>query len=98
MLPMQKSFSLIIDPNDPLQTSFPVSENYPLGQDEIIVEGEALKPPDSCRPGMKFIAPVLLTGRFMTAACLFAYEARRCKYWSKANMEEYLHTCNVRQS
>ncbi len=66
-------FSWIIDPNDPLQTSFPVSENYPLGPDEIIVEGEALKPPDSRRPGMKFIAPVLLTGSFMTAACLFAY-------------------------
>ncbi len=92
-----KCFSWIIDPNDPLQKSLPVSENYPLGPDEIIVEGEALKPPDSCRPGMKFIAPVLLTGRFMTSACLFAYEARRCNYWSKANLEEYLRTCNVRQ-
>ena len=83
-----KCFSWIIDPNDLLQTSFPVSENYSLGPDEIIVKGEALKP---------FIGPVLLTGRFMTAACLFAYKARRCNYWLKANMEEYQHTCNVRQ-
>jgi hypothetical protein len=93
-----KCFSEIINPNDPLQKSFAVSENYPLGPDEIIVEGEALKPPDSRRPGMKFITPVLLTGRFMTAACLFVYKARRCKYWSKANKKEDLHTCNVRQS
>ena len=49
-----KCFSWEIDPNDSLQTSYPISENYPLGPDEIIVEGEALKPPDSCRPGMKF--------------------------------------------
>jgi hypothetical protein len=88
----------MIDPNYPLHTSFPVSENYPLGPDEIIVEGEALKPPDSCRPGMKFIGPVLLTGSFMTTACLFAYKARRCSYWLKANMEKYLRTCNVRQA
>lgn len=57
-----------------------------------------MKPPYYRRPGVKFIGPVLLTGSFMTAACLFAYEARRCNYWSKANMEEYLRTCNVRHS
>ena len=34
----------------------------------------------------------------MVSVCLFAYEARRCNYLSKANMEEYLCTCNVRQS
>jgi hypothetical protein len=50
-----KCFSWKIDPNDPLQISCPISENYPLGPDEIIVEGESLKPPDSHRPGMKFI-------------------------------------------
>ena len=77
MLQCNKCFSWIIDPNDPLQTSFPVSENYPLGPDEILVVREALKPPDSCRPGMKFIGTVLLTGRFMTAACSFTYKARR---------------------
>ena len=93
-----KCFKWNIDPNNPLQISCPVSENYPLGPDEIIVEGETLKPPDSRKPGMKFIGPVLLTGSFMTAACLFAYEARRCNYWSKANMEEYLRSCNVRHS
>jgi hypothetical protein len=68
-----------------------------LGPDEITEEGVALKRQDSYRPGMKFIRPVLLTERVMTAACLFVYKTRRCNYWSKANMEEYLHTCNVRQ-
>ena len=33
----------------------------------------------------------------MVLVCLFAYEARRCNYWLKANMEEYLRTCNVGQ-
>ena len=57
-----------------------------------------MKPPHTRRPGMRFIGPVLLTGEFMASVCLFAYEARRCSYWSKANMEEFLCTCNVRQS
>jgi hypothetical protein len=47
---------------------------------------------------MRFNGPVLLTGEFMMPVCLFAYEARRCNYWLKANMEEYLRTCNLRQS
>ena len=34
----------------------------------------------------------------MTAASLFVYKARRCNHWLKANMEEYLRTCNGRQS
>jgi hypothetical protein len=74
-----------------------VPENYPLGPDEIILEGETLKPSHTRRPGMQFIGPVLLTGEFMVSVCLLAYEARRCNYWSKANMEEYLRTWNVRQ-
>ena len=69
-----------------------------MGPDEIILEGETLKPPQARRPGMRFIGPVLLTGEFMMSVCVFAYEARRCNYWSKSNMEEYLRTCNVRQS
>jgi hypothetical protein len=67
-------------------SAYRISVNYPVGPDDKNVEGEALKPPDSCRPGMKFIRPVFLTGRFMTAACLFAYKARRCNYWSNTNM------------
>ncbi len=96
--PCNKCFRWNIDPNDPFQSSSPVPENYPLGPDEIILEGETLKPPHTRRPGMRFIGPVLLTGEFMVSVCLFAYEARRCNYWSKANMEEYLRTCNVRHS
>jgi hypothetical protein len=33
-----KCFSWNIDPNDTFQASCPVSENYALGPDEIIVE------------------------------------------------------------
>ena len=56
--------------------------------------------PDGRKPGQTqtLLGPVKLTSEFMMKALNSAYNARRNNAWSKANLEAYLKSCNVKGS
>ena len=49
-------------------------------------------------PGRFYIGPKKLSVEFMIAVCKYAYLALRGGHWTKPNVEQFLRTCNVRQS
>ena len=48
--------------------------------------------------GLEYIGPVKQTSEFMQQCCIYAYEAKYFGLWTKANIHEYLRSCNVTQS
>lgn len=54
------------------------------------------KVPKGRPPGVRHIGPKRMSSKWLIAACHYAYDARRTGLWTKANIEEYLRTCNIR--
>lgn len=69
----------------------PVPKDYPEAKECNV----SVKPPEGREPGLKKIGPIKLSSEFLIQACSFAYEMRREGKWLKAELTDYLRTCNV---
>ena len=70
----------------------PAPENYPttfIPNEKVVIGRE---------PCRFRIGPIHLSVQFMICACRYAYLALRGGHWTTKNVEQYLRTCNVRQS
>ena len=86
----QNCLGWIIDCDAPSKMYYEVSSNYPVRR---LIDRKA---PHGREPGVSHLGPVRLSSDFMIEACSYAYEARRTGLWSKANLVEYLTTCNIK--
>lgn len=82
-----------LDPSSPSQKTDEVGQNYPKSAGEL-----SSMVPEGREPGVDKIGPVKLSEDWLRMACTLAYEARRTGLWTKANLTEYLRTCNVKGS
>ena len=80
----------IINSDAPRWMYYQVSSDYPVNR---LMDRRS---PPGREPGARHLGPVRLSSDFMVEVCSYAYEARRTGIWSKANMIEYLTTCNIK--
>ena len=87
-------FNWTLDQEAANQKIIPVDKDYPTRKENQNDADE----PDGRKPGQTLLGPVKLTSEFMMKALNSAYNARRSNAWSKANLEAYLKSCNVKGS
>jgi hypothetical protein len=77
-----------------LQNSIKPANNYPKTYPENAPEGM----PEGREAGLKFLPPVKLSSKWMSQAIRCGYYGVRLGKWTKAVLDEYFRTCNIKTS